>query len=359
LSTGKESILYQTREAPVVEKLRLGFIGCGGQASKLQANLPQIPSIDFVATCDLDKDKAERNARRFGAAASYVDYERMIETERPDAVAVCGPPQMHHELGLACLELGCHIFLEKPPAITARETGELVEAAARAGKMGMVATHWRHTPAHRMARELADDEAFGPVLNFRCRYAAPGPKSGVWGTDAAVNGYLLGQVIHPLDCMRFLVGQEVTEVYAAIAELEDGTTSYAVNFRFDGQAVGTMNLFGGTHVLLMEAAIIGASGRCVEVVEAERLSYFAEKPWAGSGGYQDTPTTTWRQGNHYRGYGRPGYVEELEHFAAALLDGRQPRASLADSHQAMRIIEAIIRSNADGAPVKLDAPETA
>jgi len=336
-----------------MEKLRLAFIGCGGQASLLQASLAQVEAIDFVAACDLVREKAEHNARRFGALKAYTDFREMIEAERLDAVAICGPPQMHHELGLACLELGCHIFLEKPPAITAEQTEELVDAAARAGKMGMVATHWRHAPAHQMARRLAEEPGFGDVLGFRCKYAAPGPKSAIWETDSTVRGYLLGQVIHPVDCMRFLVGDEVSEVYAAIAERPDDTTSYAVTFRFEGGAVGTMNLFGGTHTLMMETAIIGSSGRCVEVEEAARLTYYKEQPPLGQGGYIDTPSMHWHQGNLYRGYGRPGYLEELEHFAAALLAGEQPRSSLEDAYENMRLLEAIIESHAGRQPVRL------
>ena len=277
----------------------------------------------------------------------------MIEAEKPDAVGICGPPSMHHELGLACLKLGCHIFVEKPPALTAAQTKELVDAAERTGKMGMVATHWRHATAHKMARELADDPDFGTVMSFRCKYAAPGPKSGIWDVESAVHGYLLGQVIHPVDCMRFLVGQEVTEVYAAVSEGPDGTTSYAITFRFDGGAVGTMNLFGGVHTLMMETAIIGANGRCVEVVEAEHLTYYKEAPTLGRGGYNDTPSMGWHQGNSYGAYGRPGYVEELGHFATALLAGEQPRSSLADGYQDMRVLEAILESNGTGSPVKL------
>lgn len=336
-----------------MDKLRFAFIGCGGQASKLQANLPHIGQIDFLATCDLAEEKARNNARRFGASNAYADYREMIETEKPDAVGICGPPTMHHELGIVCLQLGCHIFLEKPPALSASQTKELVDAAEQAGKMGMVATHWRHTSAHKMARELAEEPEFGEVMNFRCRYAAPGPKDAIWDTDSATRGYLLGQVIHPLDCMRFLVGQEVIEVYAAIATREEGTNSYAVTFRFDGGAVGTMNLFGGTHALMMETAIIGSKGRCVEVVEADQLTYYREGPALGDGGYRDVPSASWRQGNAYRGYGRPGYVEELEHLATSLLAGEQPRSSLADSYENMRIIEAIIDSNAAGRPMAL------
>jgi len=336
-----------------VAKLRMAFIGCGSQASLLQANIALIDAIDFVATCDLVAEKAERNARRFGARAAYTDFREMIEAEKPEAVGICGPPQMHHELGLACLELGCHVFMEKPPATSAAEARQLVEAARQACRFGMVATHWRHAPAHRMARQLAEDEGFGKMLGFRCKYAAPGPKSPIWGLDSVVRSFLLGQAIHPVDCMRFLVGSEVEGLYATIAEEHDGTTSFAITFRFESGAAGTMNLFGGTHTLMMETAIIGASGRCVEVEEAARLRYFKEQPPVGAGGYTDTPAITWHQGNLYRGYARPGYLEELEHFADSLLADRQPRSSLEDAYRDMVVLEAIIESARSGEAVRL------
>ena len=334
-------------------KLRMAFIGCGSQASLLQANIALIDAIDFVATCDLVAEKAQRNARRFGAKDAYTDFREMIEAEKPDAVGICGPPQMHHEVGMACLESGCHVFMEKPPATSAAETRQLVEAARQTGRFGMVATHWRHAPAHRMARQLAEDEGFSKVLGFRCKYAAPGPKSAIWGLDSVVRSFLLGQAIHPVDCMRFLVGSEVESLYATIAEEHDGTTSFAITFRFENGAVGTLNLFGGTHTLMMETAIIGASGRCVEVEEAARLRYLKEQPPVGAGGYADTPAITWHQRNLYRGYARPGYIEELEHFAGSLLEGRQPRSSLEDAYRDMAILEAIIESARSGEAVRL------
>jgi len=78
-----------------MRQIRLGFIGCGGHASKnLYPCIPMIDQIDLVATCDLDEEKAKRNCRRFGAKAWYTDYERMIKEQQPDAVAIVGPPAM-------------------------------------------------------------------------------------------------------------------------------------------------------------------------------------------------------------------------------------------------------------------------
>ena len=84
------------------------------------------------------------------------------------------------------------------------------------------------------------------------------------------------------------------------------------------------------------------------------MTYHKEAPALGTGGYIDTPSIGWRQGNAYRGYGRPGYVEELEHFATALLAGEQPESGLASGYEDMRILEAIIESNANGGPMTLE-----
>jgi len=62
---------------------------------------------------------------------------------------------------------------------------------------------------------------------------------------------------------------------------------------------------------------------------------------------------TWRQGDLGRSYGRPGCLQELRHFAAALAAGEQPRSSLSDSLLNMGILEAIVESDASGAPVAL------
>src|SRR6266545_1811866 len=109
--------------------LRLAFIGCGGHASNLIRQTPLIPEIDLVAVCDLDAERARLAARRFGALASYDDYQKMLDAERPDAVAVVGPPPMEVEIGADVLGQGYHVYVEKPIGRNSHEARPLVEAA--------------------------------------------------------------------------------------------------------------------------------------------------------------------------------------------------------------------------------------
>jgi len=76
-------------------KARLAFIGAGGFAtSALYPNIHKVPQIDLVAVCDLDEEKARRNARNFGAREVYTDADTMLDEQEPDGVFVIGPAPM-------------------------------------------------------------------------------------------------------------------------------------------------------------------------------------------------------------------------------------------------------------------------
>ena len=332
-------------------QIKLGFIGCGAHATRnLQPCIPLIPEIDFVATCDISAVKAESNAKRFGAKRWYTDYREMIATEEIDAVAIVGHPKtMHTDLAIACMELGKHVFIEKPPAINVEDAARLAETSARTGKFGMVATMWRHAPAHRMAKRIIRRAEFGEPLLFEGRYLAPSPRGAHETLEWA---YLLDQGVHIVDCMRYLVG-DVTNLRAFEHFGADGRMAFAVSLQFDNGAVGTLNMIAGAPTLETSVMVAGDGGHVIQVHNMQQVQYLKPDVWQGVGGYQDFPTLEWNQGTHYRGYGRPGYLEELEHFARLLLSGRQPQASLADACAVMRICQAITDSHQQSASVQI------
>src|SRR5204863_1224600 len=130
---------FQMTGATRMSSIRLAVIGAGRQCTaSLMPGIPYIPELDLVAVCDLKRELAEANARRFGAPAVYTDFPAMLREQSPDAVMVVGPPQMHEEIGLAVLEAGCHLFIEKPASPTVEGAKRLVDTARRAGKAGQV-----------------------------------------------------------------------------------------------------------------------------------------------------------------------------------------------------------------------------
>src|SRR5258706_14304713 len=153
------------------KKVRLAVVGAGGQCTgALMPSIPCIDDIDLVAICDLKKELAERNARNFGAKASYTSVSTMLREEKPDAALVVGPPIIHEEIGLQVLEAGCHLFIEKPAAPTVEGAKRLVDTARRVGKVGQVGHMMRHADPVRIAHEIATSEEFGEILSVESKY---------------------------------------------------------------------------------------------------------------------------------------------------------------------------------------------
>ncbi|MCZ6680933.1 MAG: Gfo/Idh/MocA family oxidoreductase, partial [Candidatus Poribacteria bacterium] len=224
-------------------QVKLGFIGCGAHATRnLQPCLPLIPEIDFVATCDLDIEKAKNNAKRFGASRWYTDSGEMIASEDLDAVAIVGHPKtMHTNLAIACMESGKHIFIEKPPAVSVADTQWLRETSERTGTFGMVATMWRHAPAHRMTKQIIEKTEFGNPILFEGRYLAPTPRGARENLEWA---FLLDQGVHIVDCMRYLMG-DVAQLLAFEHFGENGRMAFTVSLQFVDSAVGTLTMVAG------------------------------------------------------------------------------------------------------------------
>lgn len=353
-----------------VEKpLRLAWIGCGRFASwALLPNIPQLPEIDLVAVCDVVETRAKYCATKFGAKTWYTDYEKMIQEEQLDAVAIVGPPPMHTELGLACLELGLHIYTEKPNATSVKGSKQLMETAKRKGKFGQIGFMWRHAQAHKIARQIIESEEFGEPVLFRGAYLTPGPTDPFPKThgDTLEWTYMLDQAVHVVDCIRFLMGQEVFEVYSMIEHRKnasglDTALSFSVSLRFENGATGNLSMSSFYPGFEKYVAVQGDRSQSVEVYNKEVLKHIKRGAWflapppPGTRGYEGLPpglpTQVWTPGVFHGA--SPGYFEEFQHFARSLLQNKQPRPGLEDAYQVMRICKAIIDSGMENHPVHL------
>ncbi|MBM4044396.1 MAG: Gfo/Idh/MocA family oxidoreductase [Planctomycetes bacterium] len=335
------------------KQIRLGFIGCGGHSSAtLQPNAHMVAEIQMVAMCDLDAAKAKRAAERWGVNAWYTDLNVMLKEQQLDAVVVCGPPMMMQPLTKEMLGRGLNVFTEKPPAVTAALAKELVDASQASGKVGMVATHWRHSPAYAKARDLMAQPAFGQPSHCQGWFFAPGPTGPLWGANA-LGGYLLAQGVHLVDCTRSLMG-DVAEVSAHGRTTEQAFDSCSVSLKFKSGATGTLSLLARAPYWTGHR-VFGTGGGFAEVQNGRDLRCALPPFWTGEKGvdYHNHSFQTWGYSPFIPGYAGAGYMQELQHFAASILAGKQPVASLKDGYEAMRVLEAIRDSAVSGKPMAL------
>ena len=159
--------LAETTTPPV----RIGVIGCGRIAQV--AHLPAIvktESVTLIAVSDPSPLLSTGVGRRYGVD-SYTDTGKLLAREDLDAVLVAVPDRFHREVAIAALDRGLPVLVEKPAAATASEAQELVDAAARAGRVVQVGAMRRHDPGMRFARDAVG--GIGDVLTAVFWYRLP------------------------------------------------------------------------------------------------------------------------------------------------------------------------------------------
>jgi myo-inositol 2-dehydrogenase/D-chiro-inositol 1-dehydrogenase len=256
--------------------VRLGWIGCGLHANEML--LPQLVRHDarLAALCDTDADRLGRTAARYGVQAVTRDWREILARGDIDAIGIAAGPAAHYEIGLAALERGLPVFMEKPPAGTAAEAVKLVEASAKADRPVVLGFMKRYSTANRIAANVIRSAEFGTPASFLGQYmTAP----SYFEKDPDYTGFYLHHCVHYLDLVPHLIGP-VAQLGARRHELAPGKLLLHVDFRFKSGGIGTLVM--GTHQSRgtpMEWWQVMADHRRVEVRNVHEVRYYRAPPF--------------------------------------------------------------------------------
>jgi hypothetical protein len=143
------------------DRLRLAIIGCGGQG---RANLRRVASEHVAALCDVDRDALDQAGAAYPQARKEVDFRRLYDHPGEfDAVVVSTTEHTHAFATLPALQLGKHVYCEKPLAYNVEQTRIVREAAARAGVATQMGTQIHASDNYRRVVELVQAGAVGKV----------------------------------------------------------------------------------------------------------------------------------------------------------------------------------------------------
>jgi predicted dehydrogenase len=117
--------------------------------------------VSVVGGCDVDEAARAFTSKKWNLPAVFDSPQKMIEETRPDIVAVCTPPFLHHEQSLMALSYGCHVFCEKPLTESLEHADEIIEAAERAGRFVVVNNQFPYMNIHLAAKEMIGSPDFG------------------------------------------------------------------------------------------------------------------------------------------------------------------------------------------------------
>lgn len=143
---------------------RVGIVGAGYVCAHHLRALRDLGFVRVVAVCDVDEQKARHMAARFGVERVCRSVAEMAE-HRPDVIHILTPPESHCALALEALQIGCHVFVEKPMAETVEECERMIEAARQAGLILSVNHSARFDPAVRDAIARVQRGECGDVVS--------------------------------------------------------------------------------------------------------------------------------------------------------------------------------------------------
>ena len=247
--------------------LNVGIIGAGRIGKVHAENLAfRVPEARALAITDLNREAAERVASRCGIPTVAGSVDQILADRAIQAVLICSSTDTHAELIIRAAQAGKHIFCEKPIAHSLARIDAALAAARQAGVKLQIGFNRRFDPNFaRVRAAVANGEIGAPrLLHIISRDPAPPPVSYV----KVSGGIFLDMTIHDFDMARFLIGDEVEEIYTAagvmvdpaIGEAGDLDTALLV-LRFRNGVIGTIdNCRQAAYGYDQRAEILGSAG---------------------------------------------------------------------------------------------------
>lgn len=239
-----------------MEKVRFLMIGVGGMGREHIRRLLQVPEAEIAALADPSEAAVEQVKTRFPELANvpvYTDYREAISSANADAAVIVSPHSMHFEQGMACLEGGLHVLMEKP-FVDGSENAARIIAQAETLNKHLAVAYQRHLQGpYIYIRDLIQSGELGNI-NYICAYQAQSwlkGTTGTWRQNPALScgGQLNDSGSHLLDIVLWATGLEPESVSAFIDNR--GTQvdiDSAVTVRFHGGAIATFNVVGSASI---------------------------------------------------------------------------------------------------------------
>jgi predicted dehydrogenase len=299
-------------------------VGCGRHATTSLYPALRPAGLELVATCARTSARAQETARAFGALRAHDRVDDLLAVGDLDAVLLCLPPQEYAAVASTVLEAGLPVFCEKPGAADTDELSRLADQSARAGVPVMVGYMKRFARGYGIAADYVASPAFGRTTSVHVKFVM-GPGFG------SFRNYVIDNTVHALDLMR-LFGGEVADLQARLLTLDDNRHAVSSLVQFESGAVGTAQL-GTTASFLQENELVEVVGEQHSVTVTNVDTVVCRRP---EGAVEvDRPTYTVPLPANMTGTVM-GFVPELEHFRAVVVDGVACRS---DATSALRTLE--------------------
>ena len=225
-----------------MKEVKIGFIGCGGNANGHMNRLADIEGARVVAVCDVQTERVQSAAEKHSADA-YTAHQKLLERDDLDAVYLSLPVFAHGEPELEVIHRGLPFFVEKPVAINMDIALEIAEELMGTGLITCVGYQLRYLGSTQITRQILQDRTINMVVGkYWCSTGHGDPNAWLRRMNRS-GGQLVEQATHTIDMMRYMCG-EVETVYAMQANRflkeTDCPDANSVSLQFASGAVGSL-----------------------------------------------------------------------------------------------------------------------
>jgi predicted dehydrogenase len=191
------------------KRLKVALVGCGGHSYRsILPSFDYLP-VELVATCDVDRKRAEKYAAHFGAKAAYSSLHEVIARAGAEAVILAVGPKQHPDLACQALAGGLHVWLEKPPSMDVAGIDRMIAARDKSGRNVAVGFKKIFMPAVGRMQYFLETASFGfgAIRTISARFPMDVPADGPQVLAEGRFTNWLGNGVHPLSLLVHLGGR--------------------------------------------------------------------------------------------------------------------------------------------------------
>jgi myo-inositol 2-dehydrogenase / D-chiro-inositol 1-dehydrogenase len=195
-------------------RLNIGVIGAGMIGKVHAEHLAfRIPETNLVSIADINLPAVQELAEKLRVSKAVKDYHELLSDPEIDAVAICSSTNTHAQIICEAAEAGKHIFCEKPISYDLKRIDEALAIVKRTRVKLQVGFNRRFDPNFARVRQAVLDGTVGDTHFIHIISRDPEPPTAEYCKTSG--GIFMDMTIHDFDMARYLVGKEVTEVYAS------------------------------------------------------------------------------------------------------------------------------------------------
>ena len=335
--------------------IKIGLIGFGYWGPNLARNFNANPNFELTAISDFSPDRLKSAQRLYPHAQLFNNTEDLFNSNSLDAIAIATPVSYHYDLARKALQLGKHVWLEKPMTETVEQAEELVNLSEKQNKVLLVDHTFIYTGAVRKIKQLVDSNELGKLIYYDSTRVNLGlfqqDVNVIW--DLAPHDISIMDYLMPLKKLAVSAtgshyyGNGIVPKSLLTVYMEEGSVGH-INVSWVSPVKIRQTLIGGTSKMVLyddnqPSEKIKVYDKGVELNYSKEEIYHLK--------------VQYRIGDMYapKLEDQEALAFETDHFADCILNGTQPETSGQAGLEVIKVLVATEKSLKNrGAPVEID-----